>query len=160
MIEYREIESKDNKLLGDVMEKVLIEFKAVEGGSMLGDPSCFSMYEQYMDEKSIYYVVLMNGKLVGGCGVKIAPNQADGKLCELQRMYLAKEARGKRIGKALIDKCIAKAREFSFTKMYIESFPQMKEAITLYTKNGFYKIDYAIGNTGHDACEVRMLRDL
>ena len=160
MIEYRKIESKDDMPLGEVMEKVLVEYNAVEGGSMLGDPSCFNMYEEYKDEKSIYLVAFVDGKLVGGCGVKKIPNQEDENLCELQRMYLSKEARGKKIGKTLIDLCIKKAKEFGFTKMYIESFPQMKEAISLYTKNGFYHIDYAIGNTGHDACDVRMLKDL
>lgn len=160
MIEYREIEPSDNKPLGEVMEKVLIEFDAVEGGSMLGDPTCFRMYEQYQNEKSIYFIALINGKLVGGCGVKQIPNQDDSSICELQRMYLSKEARGKKIGKILIEKCIAKAKEFGFSKMYIESFPQMKDAINLYTKNGFYNINYALGDTGHDACEVRMLKDL
>lgn len=160
MIEYREIEAKDNITLGKVMEKVLIEFDAVEGGSMLGDPTCFRMYEEYRDIKSIYYVVLIDGVLVGGCGVKQIPNQEDESLCELQRMYLSKEARGKKIGKTLIDKCIVKAKEFGFKKMYIESFPQMKSAISLYLKNGFYHIDYSIGNTGHDACDVKMLKDL
>jgi len=160
MIVYREIKPKDNQLLGEVMESVLIEYDAVEGGSMLGDPSCFSMYEQYTDDKSVYYIAFVDGELVGGCGVKIIPNQGDDKLCELQRMYLAKEARGKKIGKTLIEMCISKAIEFGFEKMYIESFPQMKEAISLYTQNGFYHIDYAIGNTGHNACDVKMIKDL
>ena len=160
MVEYKIIEYKDNKNLGEVMEKVLLEYNAVEGGSMLGDPSCFRMYEEYTGEKSIYYVAFVGDELVGGCGVKKIPNQKDDNLCELQRMYLSKEARGKKIGKTLIEICITKAKEFGFTKMYIESFPQMKEAISLYTKNGFYNIDYAIGNTGHDACDVRMLKDL
>ena len=160
MVEYRKIKINDNKPLGEVMEKVLLEFDATKGASMLGDPTCFRMYEQYAYEKSIYYVVLINGIIVGGCGMKKIPNQKDENLCELQRMYLSKEARGKKIGKTLIDMCITKAKEFGFSKMYIESFPQMKDAISLYSKNGFYHIDYAIGDTGHDACDVRMLKDL
>ncbi len=160
MIEYREIKKSDNNPLGEVMEKVLIEYNAVEGGSMLGDPTCFSMYNQYTDKNSIYYVAILNGKLVGGCGVKRISNIDNDGICELQRMYLLKEARGKKIGKTLIEMCITKAKEFGFNEMYIESFPQMKEAISLYSKNGFYNIDYRIGNTGHDACDVKMLKKL
>ncbi len=160
MIEYRKIEKSDNRALGKVMETVLIEYKAVRGGSMLGDPTCFRMFEEYTDEKSVYYVALIDGKLVGGCGVKKVPNQDDETICELQRMYILKEARGKKIGKTLIQKCIADAKKFGFKKMYLESFPQMKEAISLYQKNGFYHIDYAIGKTGHDACDIKMLKDL
>jgi len=160
MIEYRLIESKDNIPLGKVMETVLLEFNAVEGGSMLGDPSCFRMYEEYQDPKSIYYVAFLDGELVGGCGVKEIPNQNNYNICELQRMYLSKKARSKKIGKTLIEMCIKKAKEFGFEKMYLETFPQMKQAINLYQKNGFYQINYTIGQTGHDACDVRMLKDL
>ena len=160
MIEYREIKKSDNNPLGEVMEKVLIEYNAVEGGSMLGDPTCFNMYSQYTDKDSIYYVAILYGKLVGGCGVKRIPNIDNDGICELQRMYILKEARGKKIGKTLIEMCITKAKEFGFNEMYIESFPQMKEAISLYSKNGFYSIDYRIGNTGHDACDVKMLKKL
>lgn len=160
MVEYRKIEVKDNIALGQIMEKVLLEFNAVEGESMLGDPTCFSMYEQYQEEKSVYYIALLNGELVGGCGLKKVPNQDDKTICELQRMYLSKEARGKKIGKKLIELCIDDAKEFGFSKMYIESFPQMNDAINLYKKNGFYHIDYSIGTTGHDACDVKMLKNL
>lgn len=160
MTEYRIIKKSDNLDLGFVMEKVLIEYNAVEGGSMLGDPSCFRMYEEYQEERSIYFVAIKDNTLVGGCGIKKIPNQNDYYYCELQRMYISKESRGLKIGKELIIKCIDAARKFHYTKMYIESFPQMTEAIDLYKKNGFYHINYSIGNTGHDACEIKMLKNL
>jgi len=160
MIEYRKIKISDNQALGKVMEEVLIEYNAVEGGSMLGDPTCFRMFQEYTEDKSVYYIALVDGKLVGGCGVKKVPNQNDNSICELQRMYILKVARGKKIGKTLIQKCISKAKEFGYKKMYLETFPQMTEAISLYQRNGFYHIDYAIGETGHDACDVKMLKDL
>jgi putative acetyltransferase len=160
MVDYREILIDDNLELGQLMEEVLREFDAVEGQSMLGDPTLFKMYEQYQEKKSIYFIAEEDGEILGGCGIKVVPKQKDDNICELQRMYLRKRARGRKIGKTLIEMCIEKAREFKFQKMYIESYPQMKDAINLYTKNGFYPIPYPIGDTGHSSCDVRMLKDL
>lgn len=160
MIKYREITIKDNQPLGNVMEKVLLEFNATKGASMLGDPTLYKMFEEYQEERSVYFIALIDNVIVGGCGIKKIPNQEDDSYSELQRMYLSKKARGKRIGKTLIEMCFAKAKEFEFSNIYIESFPQMKDAINLYAKNGFHYIDYAIGNTGHDACDVKMLKKL
>jgi putative acetyltransferase len=160
MVKYREIKFDDNRELGLLMEDVLREFDAVEGQSMLGDPTLFKMFEQYQEEKSIYYIAEEDGEVLGGCGIKVVPNQKDESICELQRMYLKKSARGRKIGKTLIEMCIDKARDFNFKKMYIESYPQMQDAIKLYSKNGFYPISYPIGDTGHISCDVRMLKDL
>jgi len=160
MVEFRKIKESDNKALGDIMQEVLLEYDAVEGKSMLGDPTQYKMFEQYQENRSVYYVAVMDGEIVGGCGVKKVPNQNDDSICELQRMYVLKKARGKKIGKELILNCIDVAKKFNYKSMYLESFPQMQEAINLYKKNGFYDIDYAIGNTGHDACDVKMLLKL
>ena len=81
MVEYRKITQKDNQALGDVMEKVLLEFNAVEGASMLGDPTLHKMFEEYKEERSIYYIALINNQIVGGCGVKKIPNQDDDSYC-------------------------------------------------------------------------------
>ncbi|MGZ5281630.1 MAG: GNAT family N-acetyltransferase, partial [Bacteroidia bacterium] len=81
-------------------------------------------------------------------------------ICELQRMYLLPEARGKGIGQKLMDKCIEKASEFSYEKMYLESLSNMKDAYKLYTKNGFVKIEEPLGNTGHGGCNVFMLKEI
>jgi putative acetyltransferase len=44
--------------------------------------------------------------------------------------------------------------------MYLESFPDMKEAIRLYEQNGFRYLDKPLGNTGHYACNVWMVKNL
>ena len=44
--------------------------------------------------------------------------------------------------------------------MYLETFPNMKEAINLYEKFNFQYINYPMGNTGHFYCTTRMLLNL
>ena len=45
-------------------------------------------------------------------------------------------------------------------KCYIETMPNMISAQKLYLKKGFEYIDKPMGNTGHTACPVWMLKDL
>jgi putative acetyltransferase len=73
---------------------------------------------------------------------------------------LAPEARGKGIGKTLLDKSIQTAIEYGYQTMYLESFPDMKEAIRLCEQNGFIYLDKPLGNTGHYACNVWMVKNL
>jgi putative acetyltransferase len=159
MLEIREIKPGDNVELSAVIKDVLIEFGADPKTTMLGDPSLYKMYEYYQFDKAVFFVALMDGKIVGGCGIKKLDGSADeDKICELQRMYLLPEARGLGIGKKLMEICQEKAKEFGYTKIYIESLPQMQSAISLYKKSGFEFIDQPLGNTGHGGCDVWMLR--
>ena len=133
MIEIREIKPGDNDELAEVIKSVLIEFGADPKTTMLGDPSLYKMYENYLFDKAIFYVVLINGKIVGGCGLKQLDGSADeDKTCELQRMYLLPETRGLGIGKLLMEMCLKKAEEFGYKLMYIESLPQMEPAIAFH----------------------------
>lgn len=62
-------------------------------------------------------------------------------ICELKRMYLKKEVRGKGIGKKLLVKAIRSGKELNYKTMRLDTLPTMKSAIKLYKKIGFYEID-------------------
>jgi len=71
------------------------------------------MSRQYIGQNSIYYVSIQEDKVVGGAG--IYPTEGlPFSTCELVKMYLLPQARGKGIGKALIELCL----EFAFSKGY------------------------------------------
>jgi putative acetyltransferase len=44
--------------------------------------------------------------------------------------------------------------------MYLESMPELTNAISMYKKNGFTKIPGSLGNSGHTGCDVFMMKDL
>lgn len=159
MVEYRTIEKKDNPHISRIIKTVLTEFDADPKTTMLGDPTADKMYQEYLAPNSIYYVALLNGKIVGGCGIKQL-NPHDSSLCELQRMYLLKEARGNKIGQTLMTMCLEKAKDFNFAKVYIETISNMHAAQSLYKKFGFHEIDEYLGNTGHTGCDVKMIKKL
>jgi putative acetyltransferase len=155
----REIEPKDNLKIATVIRNVFEELDAPKVGTAYADPHLNTLFEVYQAENEIYFIVEMDGNILGGCGVGNLV-EAEFKICELQKMYLAKEARGKGIAKELMQKCLTFAKQAGYDKCYIETLPFMKNAQKLYVKSGFTYIDGPMGATGHNACDVFMIKDL
>lgn len=155
----REIAPKDNLKIATVIRNVFEELDAPKVGTAYADPHLNTLFEVYQDDTEIYFVVEKDEIILGGCGIgKLI--DAEIKICELQKMYLAKAARGKGIAKELMQKCLAFAKQVGYDKCYIETLPFMKDAQKLYVKSGFTYIDGPMGATGHNACDVFMIKDL
>lgn len=155
----RLIERNDNPQIAKVIRSVLEDFNVPKVGTAYADVSLDSMFENYQKPNSVYFVVEENDKIIGGAGVAKLDN-FEGNVCELQKMYFLPEARGKGIGAQMMEFCLAKAREFGFEKMYLETMEYMTDAQKLYKKSGFEYIDSAMGDTGHYSCPVHMIKIL
>ena len=155
----REIESKDNLKIATVIRNVFEELDAPKVGTAYADPHLNTLFEVYQAENEIYFVVEKDEIILGGCGIGNLV-EAEFKICELQKMYLAKEARGKGIAKELMQKCLTFAKQVGYDKCYIETLPFMKDAQKLYVKSGFTYINGPMGSTGHTTCDVFMIKDL
>jgi putative acetyltransferase len=75
-------------------------------------------------------------------------------------MYLLRVARGKGIGKMIIDQCIETAKDLGYKNMYLETMPELEQAISVYEKFGFKYLDGPMGDSGHFGCSKWMLRSL
>ena len=155
----RKIEPKDNLKIASVIRNIFEELDAPKVGTAYADPHLDTLFEVYQAENEIYFVVEADGIILGGCGIGHLID-SEFKICELQKMYLAKEARGKGIAKELMQKCLEFAKQVGYDKCYIETLPFMKDAQKLYVKSGFAYIDAPLGSTGHNACDVFMIKDL
>lgn len=158
-IVIREIQSKDNQQIAEVIREVFVVDNYPKTGTAFADKQLDCMFETYNKPRAIYYVIENDGKIIGGAGVSQLENSQE-NTCELQKMYFLHEARRKGLGFKIIQMCLEKAKEFGFEKCYLETLPQMKTAQHLYIKSGFEYINAPMGNTAHTSCPVWMIKQL
>ncbi|MCG2420046.1 GNAT family N-acetyltransferase [Aequorivita sp. F47161] len=155
----RLIEKKDNPQIAKVIRSVLIDFNVPKVGTAYADAALDCMFETYQKPKAAYFVVEANNKIIGGAGIAQLDNY-EGNVCELQKMYFLTEARGTGLGAQMMEFCLAKAREFEYEKIYLETMEYMTHAQKLYKQSGFEYIAGALGDTGHYSCPVHMVKHL
>lgn len=158
-ITVRPITPSDNQPLAKVIRDTLTEFKANHPGTVYFDPSTDHLYELFREPRSVYYVAEMNGVLAGGVGI-FPTKGLPPDTCELVKMYLVPEARGIGLGKSLIEKALAHAREAGFKHVYIETMPELGQAMKVYERFGFEYLDRQLGESGHFGCAIWMLKTL
>ena len=153
----RLIEPADNPAIASVIKNAMIELDAAKEGTIFTDPTLDNMFENYQDERSEYYVAEFNGKVIGGAGIRQLDGTKD-NICELQRMFLNSDARGKGIGRLLMEKSMEFAKSANYSACYLETLPKMTSAVAMYHKFGFNDIDNSMGCTGHFGCNYWMLK--
>ena len=159
MVIIRDLQKEDNPALAKVVKDTLAEFGANHPNTVYYDPTTDTLFEVFQTPRSKYFLAELNNKIVGGGGIY----PTDGlppDTCELVKMYLLPEARGLGLGRTLIEKCIEAAIENGFKKIYLETMPELKQALSVYEKFGFEYLKGPMGNSGHTGCSLWMLKDL
>ena len=159
-INIRPIAPEHNKALATIIRAALEEFGANKPGTVYFDDSTDHLYELFSGTPQSFYFVAQDGDTVLG-GAGIFPNEGLGETtCELVKMYLTPTARGTGLGKQLIATCLDEAKKIGFTKVYLETMPELKKAVSVYEKFGFTYLDAPMGNTGHNGCDIWMQKNI
>jgi putative acetyltransferase len=158
-IEIRTIEPCDNKELAVIVRNTLAEFGAARPGTVYFDPTTDTLSDVFKAPRSIYYVAVTQGTIAGGAGIFPSDGLPE-DTCELVKMYLTPQVRGKGIGKLLIETCLAFAKDAGYKKVYLETLPELKKAIHVYEKFNFTYLPGPLGNTGHFGCDVWMIKEI
>jgi len=153
----REIEEKDNEQVELLIRTCLIEFGANKAGCAWEDPNLGSFYQVYQNEKSKYWVVEENKKIVAGCGIGPLANIEN--VCELQKMYSLKEIRGTGIANELMKNSLEFSKKY-YKECYLETFSNMVAANKFYKKQGFIQLEKPLIETEHYACDVWYIKTL
>lgn len=83
------------------------------------------------------YLAYYDGKMAGCIGLR----KIDKLNCEMKRLYVRPQFRGKKIGEKLVQKIIEDAKEIGYSYMLLDTLPFLKSAIHMYKKFGFYIIE-------------------
>jgi putative acetyltransferase len=158
-VEIRPIVQNDNETMYKVIRTVFEEMSVIKQGTAYFDECLPVLYETYTGNKSGYFTALLDNQIVGGAGIYPTTGLPEGTV-ELVKMYLLSEARGKGIGQSLMNQCVQLARKLGYTRIYLETLSEFEVAQHMYVKNGFITLDNPMGESGHYACSVRMIKQL
>lgn len=118
----------------------------LEYAQSLGFSLCFQNFDNelaqlpgdYAPPEGRLLLAEFEGQLAG-C---VALHKIDDATCEMKRLYLRPQFRGKRVGRALADRIIFEARTIGYHRMRLDTVePVMKDAVVMYRKIGFEEID-------------------
>jgi len=84
------------------------------------------------------------------CGC-VAVRPLEGHACEMKRLYVQAQARGRGIGDRLVGRICALAREQGYAVMRLDTLASMTAALQLYTRAGFRPIPAYLYNPIPDA---------
>ena len=117
----------------------------LEYAQSLGFDLCFQNFEKelaglpgdYAPPEGRLLLVEYEGQLAA-C---VALHKLDAGICEMKRLYLRPQFRGKGLGRALAERIIAEARQVGYQRMRLDTVePVMKDAVEMYRKLGFKEI--------------------
>ena len=98
--------------------------------------------DYYLQNRGIFYTGVVGGTIVGTSAVR----RVDNRTCEIKRIYVRKDFRGRGFGSALLLQALKFAEE-NYSTVVLKTDARLKDAINLYRRNGFSVINEEDGVT-------------
>ncbi|MFC3740731.1 GNAT family N-acetyltransferase [Paractinoplanes deccanensis] len=133
----------DEPVVRELLVDVLSELSERYGGS--GDDTPISAAE-FVPPNGVFFVADDGDQLIGCAGWRRHGDDA-----ELKRMFTAKAARGRGLGRRLLATIEESAREAGCRRVILETGDKQPEAINLYESAGYVRIEdfgYYAGEEG------------
>jgi putative acetyltransferase len=117
----------------------------LEYAQSLGFSLCFQNFDQELAGLPGDYAPpegrLLLAECEGQLAACVALHKLDRGVCEMKRLYLRPQFRGKGLGRAVAERTIAEARQIGYERMRLDTVePVMKDAVEMYRKLGFKEI--------------------
>lgn len=137
----RNATNRDVDAIRAVLTEVLAEYGLVPDANGV-DADLDDIEGMYASRGGYFQVVESThddapGARVVGCAGLYPLNDSD---VELRKMYLLPIARGRGIGRRLLDEAIDEARRRGYRRVRLETASVLKEAIALYQRAGFARV--------------------
>lgn len=137
----RPIRSEDDPKIAKIIRDNLKRFRLDIPGTAYFDAELDSLsvyYNANPDKRKYFIVTDNNGAVIGGVGV--AEFDGFNNCAEIQKLYLSDAAKGKGLGKRLMQTAEEFAVIAGYSRLYLETHSNLESAIGLYEKFGFHKI--------------------
>jgi len=92
--------------------------------------------DEVADGRGAFFIAYLEGEPVG-CG---AVRRIEPDVAEIKRMYVVPAARGRGVGRHILDALETEARKLGARRLVLETGPRQPEAIALYRSAGFVEI--------------------
>ena len=80
----RKISVNDNEAIAKIIREVLVELGVPKVGTAYADPELDTMFSTYQKARSAYFVIEVDGQLLGGGGIAPLAGGPE-EICELQK---------------------------------------------------------------------------
>ncbi len=156
----RPIQPKDDETIFSIMQRAFEEFGAPLTGSVYNEPRMKHLSKEFTRKDAEYWVIEdKTGHVLGGGGFYPTEGLPNG-MAEIVKLYFSPTLRGQGMGHQLLKHIEQRALAVGYSKLYLESFPEFSKAVNLYAKFGFKHLTHALGNSGHTAVSIWMIKDL
>jgi ribosomal protein S18 acetylase RimI-like enzyme len=117
----------------------------LEYAQSLGFSLCFQGFDRELAELPGEYAPPEGRLLIAHCDGQVAGCVALHKLkadiCEMKRLYLRSQFRGKGLGRSLAQRILSEARQIGYQHIRLDTVePAMKAAVAMYRKLGFKEV--------------------
>lgn len=139
----------DGTAYPDEVKKLIAEYY-----QRLGRDLSFQNIDAELDDPAVRYsppqgellVALENDKVLG----MVAYHRLTSKRCEMKRLYLTPNARGRHLGERLVETIIEHAKASGYEEMVLDTIKPLKAAVSLYRKYGFEECEAYYNNPMED----------
>lgn len=154
----RPITPFDNTAVAALIRKCLEDEGLALPGTAYFDPQLDDLAGYYAGlDRSGYFVLEEDGQVLA-CGGFGPISEA---VCELQKLYVAKDQRGRGLASQLLAVIEEEARLAGYQSIYLESSTKLVAALKLYEKMGYRHLAQPLTQeTGHYLMDVWMLKAL
>jgi N-acetylglutamate synthase-like GNAT family acetyltransferase len=92
---------------------------------------------KYEEPLGAFIIAKENENVIGCVGLR----NLDNKICEIKRLFVNDDYKGRGIGKKLVKKIIRVAKIKNYERIRLDTINTMEVALKIYYKNGFYEIE-------------------
>lgn len=141
-VEIRYIEQKDDKAIAKIIRDNLKKYQLDIPGTAYYDLELdhLSQYYAGKSHERVYFIAESEtGEVAGGIGMELFAGFD--RCAEIQKLYVSEKRKRQGIGQNLLGKVETYAKDNGIQRLYLETHSNLQEAVRLYERNGYQKID-------------------